>query len=637
MAKKSDSDKSSAFHSLDLSQLKDLSFGPDWASERGKKRAEESYRDHDGSDRRASRGGRRSEGRGRDRRGDMNRRQDGDSGRRREGNFRRGDDDARSSRPPFEPTVDVIFVSQDKPFEVLLKAMRTTHKTYELFEIARIVLGKENRFVAILSPKADAAENKLFVSVPDQIPFQTREEAINHVMSNHLERWFSIEEIEVDPPSGNFQMVNRCKLTGELLAPPNFHRYQDILKEHFAKNIHNLPWERFLERIESVKEPEVVQEWLDKMKKTFRYTLKQKEGDESPKVVLNALEDVRYYLTTERKNEVFSAKDKVRLPGEKIELLPRGDLRRSIERELEYQRRFPLVTSNHLRGRLRRCNLNFFKKGSKGVTFVCAIKRKPRYKDTVFSESIQALIDFVTAHPKISVEDLLQQYQPAGVESMTEETQKAVLQDLRWLVGAGYVTEYGDSTLYADKPLDMLAAEDPNHKPEAPKSKRKGKSGDAKAAATQVSASVEGESNATAVDAGSSGSETSTPEESESALPEAPTQAQAAEHAPAKPESDDSATNASDNADSAEPAAPSTEKPEDAVAVTDEATQEPEADDVATAEKTDTSSDETESNAPESTSEAESDDNAGEQPETSLESSEEAPASEEEADPKSSS
>lgn len=635
MAKKSDSEKSSAFHSLDLSQLKDLSFGPDWASERGKKRAEESYRDHDGSDRRASRGGRRSEGRGRDRRGDMNRRQDGDSGRRREGNFRRGDDDARSSRPPFEPTVDVIFVSQDKPFEVLLKAMRTTHKTYELFEIARIVLGKENRFVAILSPKADAAENKLFVSVPDQIPFHTREEAINHVMSNHLDRWFSIEEIEVDPPSGNFQMVNRCKLTGELLAPPNFHRYQDILKEHFAKNIHNLPWERFLERIESVKEPEVVQEWLDKMKKTFRYTLKQKEGDESPKVVLNALEDVRYYLTTERKNEVFSAKDKVRLPGEKIETLPRGDLRRSIERELEYQRRFPLVTSNHLRGRLRRCNLNFFKKGSKGVTFVCAIKRKPRYKDTVFSESIQALIDFVTAHPKISVEDLLQQYQPAGVESITEETQKAVLQDLRWLVGAGYVTEYGDSTLYADKPLDMLAAEDPNHKPEAPKSKRKGKSGDAKAAAAQGSASAEGESNAAAVDADSSDSEKSTSEEPESALSDASAEAQPAEHAPAKPESDAPTANASDDTDSAEPAAPSTEKPEDAVAEADDATQE--AEEVSAVEGTDVSTDETQVAAPESTAEVESDDNAVGQSEPSTESTEETPASEKASDPKSSS
>jgi len=462
MAKNSDSEKDSTSNPLDLSQLKDLSFGPDWASEKGKRRSEESYREHDGSDR-PTRSGRRQGGGSRDRRGNMNRR--------REGGDRRDDYSNRPPRPQFEPTVDVIFVSQDKPFEVLLKAMRTTHKTYELFEIARIVLGKENRFIAIISAKDDAEDKKLYISVPDQLPFETREEAINHVMTNHLERWFSIEEIEVDPPSGNFQMVNRCKLTGELLAPPNFHRYQEILKEHYSKNIHNLPWERFLEKIESVKEPEVVQEWLDKMKKTYRYTLKQKEGDESPKVVLNALEDVRYYLTTERKNEVFVAKEKIRLPGEKIESLPRGNLRRSIEREIESQRRFPLVTSNHLRGRLRRCNLNFFKKGSKGVTYVCAVKRKPRYKDTVFSESIQELIDYVEKHPKILVEDLVKEYKPKGVTEVTDDGAKAVLQDLRWLVGAGYVTEYANGALVAEKQLPINAAEDKNNQPEPPKQK----------------------------------------------------------------------------------------------------------------------------------------------------------------------
>ena len=481
MANKQDSENDSAFNSLDLSLLKDLSFGPDWASDKGNKRSSDSYRDHDGTDRRPSRGGKRPGGGNRDRRGGtVNRRPQG-AGAGGGGNERgdrgdRGNRFDRTPRPLFEPTVDVIFVSQDKPFEVLLKAMRTTHKTYELFEIARIVLGKENRFIAIVSAKKEAEDQKLYVSAPDQLPFESREEAISHVMANHIERWFTIEEIEVDPPTGNFQMVNRCKLTGELLAPPNFHRYQDILKEHFSKNIHNLPWERFLDKIESVKDEAVVQEWLDKMKKTFRYTLKQKESDESPKVVLSALEDVRYYLTTERKNEVFLAKDKIRLPGEKIEQLPRGNLRRSIEREIEIQRRFPLITSNHLRGRLRRCNLNFFKKGSKGITFVCGVKRKPRYKDTVFSESIQNLIDFVETHPKILTEELLKEYKPEGVEEITEETQKTTIQDLRWLIGAGYVSEYADSALFAEKPLPINAADDKSNLSEPVRSKSPGKS-----------------------------------------------------------------------------------------------------------------------------------------------------------------
>lgn len=475
MAKQTDTNKESASNPLDLSQLTDLSFGPDWASTSGKKRSSDSYQKFDGNDRRSSRSNKRFTGGQRDRRDQRDRRGSATPRRdNRDSRYNRGGQEGRNYAP-FEPTVDVIFVSQDKPFEVLLKAMRTTFKTYELFEIARIILGKENRFVAIISAKPDADEKKIFVSVPDQLPFDTREAAINHVVNNHLERFFDISEVEVEPPKGNFQMVNRCKLTGELLAPPNFHRYQDILKEHYQKNISNLSFERFVERVEAVKDPEVVQEWIDKMKITRQYTLKQKETDESPKVVLSALEDVRYYLTTERKNEVFVAKDKIRLPGEKIELLPKGDIRRSIEREIEIQRRFPLVTSNHLRGRLRRCNLHFLKKGAKGITYVCSVKRKPRYKDTVFSENIQKLIDYIEAHPRTLVEDLLNDYKPEGVESITEDTQKTVALDLRWLIGAGYVSEFGNSELFADQPLTIQASEDKNTQATMPSRKKGGK------------------------------------------------------------------------------------------------------------------------------------------------------------------
>ena len=506
MAKNTDKDNDSAFNPLDLSQLKDLSFGPDWASESGKKRSEQNYRQYDGTDRQSDRPNRRSGG-GRGSKG-------GHRGEQREQRDRRGGVSRRENRgeqeprnyTPFEPTVDVIFVSQDKPFEVLLKAMRTTFKTYELFEIARIILAKENRFIAIISPREDVEEKKIFVSVPDQLPFDTREDAINHVMNHHLERFFEISEVEVEPPSGNFQMVNRCKLTGELLAPPNFHRYQDILKEHYAKHISNLSFERFLERVESVKDPEIVQQWIDKMKITRQYTLKQKEDDTTKKVVLSALEDVRYYLTTERRNEVFLAKDKVRLPGEKIELLPRGDIRRSIELELENQKRFPLITSNHLRGRLRRCNLNFFKKGSKGITYVCAVKRKPRYKDTIFSETIQKLIDYVEKHPKILVEDLLKDYLPEGVEAVTEETQKAVALDLHWLIAAGYVSEFGNGELLAESPLPINASEDKNLQQHTTAAGRKGgkqksaktKKTDRETPAAEASASTESAADASA-------------------------------------------------------------------------------------------------------------------------------------------
>ena len=37
-------------------------------------------------------------------------------------------------------------------------------------------------------------------------------------MQDALESMFEVEEVEIDPPSGNFQMVNKCGLTGTARA-----------------------------------------------------------------------------------------------------------------------------------------------------------------------------------------------------------------------------------------------------------------------------------------------------------------------------------------------------------------------------------------------------------------------------------
>ena len=480
MAQDSDSNKEMDLNPIDLSVLKGFSFSPDWASESGRKRSEDTLRKYEESDRGDRRGGRRERsGRGnaprdrRDFRGGNGPRERSDGARQdaragnaegrpqRDGNAFAG----RERRHPrdfaqqFEPTVQVMFVAQDKPFDMLVKAMKTTFKTYELFELCRIVLAKENRFTVMLSTLPNVGSG-LFISVPDQIPFESEEEAFNHVLAHHLDRFFEVSEVEVDPPKGNFQFVNRCQITGDLIGPPNYHRYQDILKDHFNRNIQGMSFDRYLEKVESVKEPEVIQAWVDKMKVSRQYKVITAEGSGEEPRVLHTLDEIRFFLMTNRKQQVVVQKEKWKIPGEKVELMPQGNLRRSIEVMLEDQRRFPLDTANHLRGRLRRSNLHFTKRGSKGITYVCAVKRKHRYSDTVFSASLQALIGFVESHPEITQVKLLEDYfAETGVEA-TEDAKKQLLQDLRWLVSEGYVTEYADDRLYADKALPMTQAED---------------------------------------------------------------------------------------------------------------------------------------------------------------------------------
>jgi len=508
---------------LDLNSLTGLDFGPSWAdgsSSAGQRR-------FDGE--RGGRGGRpkggfdRGGGSGGKERQDRRKGGAPDRARRDGGRFEGKGGRPAGGRGPareemFEPTVEIEIYPQDEAFDALVKRLRATARTYQLFEITRLLLEKPERFVLVVAnkrrPGDDGSVRPLYFSVPGHLPFETEDAAITHVLTHHLDLFFDIEEVEVDAPKGNFPMVNRCTLTGELLGPPNYHRYQEFLQRHYANRIHGMPFDRFLGKVETVKDPEAVERWLDSMKKGYRYILKDRAEGEPES--FDSFEAARFFLLQHRKDKIVGSGDSVRFAGRDIERLPRGDLRRSVEAYIEQQRRFPLESANNIRGRLRRHKFTVYKKGSKGVSFVCAVKRKFRDGKTVFTDSIRDLIDFIEKHPEIPASKLSKEFigidaernrpeklkmgdhaapveaagasaedaeappqpeqpeqreteagesTPVVVEAAVEVTPKDELSeeerkrlnqlmiDLRWLIMEGYVTEYGDGRLFAPPPM----------------------------------------------------------------------------------------------------------------------------------------------------------------------------------------
>ncbi|WP_269537941.1 hypothetical protein [Cerasicoccus fimbriatus] len=428
MSDTSDKSKPENSLSLDLSQLQDLSIGPDWSdaarsAEARKNKQQPSARSGKGPsrDRRPDRpprkrdfGGDQPGGERRDSRGGP--RQGGPRGERRGGP--RGGDRRQETRAPFKPIVDVAFYPEDAPFKALCHAMRSNCRTYELFEIARLILEKADRFVVVLHPKKDEGPQEFYVSVPDGLPFSSEDQAVAHVLKNHLDKFVDLEEVEAEPPSGNFPVVNKCGVTGELIGPPNYHRYQSLLTEHHAMNVPNMPFEKFTSRIESVRDEEVVNQWLEKMRKETRYKLKT--ADELVESFDN-LESLKFYLLSKRKAEIVRTTHQARFSGQQAELLPRGPLKDSIDGWREQQTRFPLETANNLRGRLRRMHFTIYKRGSKGASFVCAVKRKFRNSSTRLAESLQELMDFIEKHPNIEVTKLPEEYLGIDVSAKTIE------------------------------------------------------------------------------------------------------------------------------------------------------------------------------------------------------------------------
>lgn len=583
-----------------------------------------------------------------------------------QGGYGQGGRGGSPERGPYEsPYYAVTFYPEDTSFNTLVQTIRKSCRTVELFEIARTVVAKTDRFVVVVAHKnagggeqdrrgsdaggartSDAAAETpakarlvFHISVPDGIPFESDEAAVAHVLSKHLDKFFETSEAEVEPPKGNFQVINKCGVTGELLGPPNYHRYNQIVQQHHAAKLASrMPLEAFRSRIETVRDPEVVAQWLAKMKKTTRFTWKTgakpapaasqpaipfsgpvetvasaekappgetaapleaaapaaaAAPETSPTAeapvtspapaapatpttpTFDTLEDARMYLLTSARDKVVRTTETARFHGKVAETMPPGEIRQAVEGALERQRRFPLDTANALRGRLRREHFTIFKKGSKGVSYVCAVKRKFRIPGQTFADSIGALIGFIETHPMIRASELgskflgLAQVAPAKpVEARGPATdssapasesprpepslsidQRAKLSrmqgDVVWLVREGYVTEFIDGRLFAPPPMvearkkEVEAEEhDPENFPDVP------------ATESPVSRPPAGEAAGSPAETGGSGAESA----AESAVPtSAEPEPGAADQDEGKPAAFESAPADSPTSDSAGP------------------------------------------------------------------------------------
>ena len=256
-----------------------------------------------------------------------------------------------------------------------------------------------------------------------------------------------------------------------------------------------MPFEKFSASIESVRDADQIAAWLETMKK--KTVFKLKEPQEGAPESFDTREAARAYISEKFGAELVRTYEQVRMRGEYVAKLPFGRIRRNIEEACRKQKKFPIVTANNLRGRLRRSGFTVYKRGSKGFAFVSTIKRKFIFEGESLSEVPQKIFDFITANPAIRAADLpykylgleapkseaksktlaqehsegaetLESQKPAESAELPDETKallSSVWSELSWLVSEGYVVEYADGTLqanpYLPKPKDKAQAADP--------------------------------------------------------------------------------------------------------------------------------------------------------------------------------
>jgi hypothetical protein len=469
---------------LDLDKL----FLPAWAQEPA---SAKHYAHYEGGEERSERKG--------DRRGRrFERREEGPGQRRREGGprgdqrgpARRPDDrrrpfdrerpgavrDARERRepPPPLPEVNLAFTPDEAGVESLSRQIRTTGRAYPLFDIARLILQKPERYTVTFSVKRKPegqATQPLIVCALDETLWLSEDEAVAHVLKNHFATFYQADRTATEPPKGKYTFVAQCGLSGVILGPPNHHDYQNQLRKLHTERFSRMPFEVYKARVRIVRDEEVVKKWIDDQSWRTEYIcLNMPEP-----LRLGNREAVEKHFRETHKDNIIKSTESHTLGGAVARSLRSPELTRLLRQTWEDQRRFPLQIATVLSQQFATEGLQFFKV-NKAITHVSVAR--PHFLDlstTPVSDGVKGIVEFINAHPRCSRRQLIETLAPApppapipiepvaatapaaapaaAVSEPTSE-QTAVIADLHWLVHQGHVIEFANGALEtAKKPL----------------------------------------------------------------------------------------------------------------------------------------------------------------------------------------
>jgi hypothetical protein len=368
--------------------------------------------------------------------------------------------------------------------ESMIRQIRETARTFPLFELGRMVMRKNDRYLIFFRRlKHIAGPEQFWKCGADGSLWLSREEAVQHVLRRHLETYYRAEQVAVDPPKGNFSGVAVCGLSGVVLGPPNMHDFQLKLRKLYAERFSRMPFDFYRTKVQVVKDEAALEKWKAGQSVRTEYL---PAGADEPR--LASIEEVEKHFNETKSAEAVTAVEGDATPGVRFEQLGSSKLRAAAAAFLEAQRRFPLAAGTALGREFTAAGLYIFKSHG-NVTYVTLVR--PRFLDrqsAVLSDGVTRILDYLEKNPKTTSAGLVQALSgikehaatadgAAPVTPTPEEhaAATAVVSDLAWLLHQGHVLDFVDAGLEL--------ARKPKPKPEAP---AKAEDAAAPAAATET-------------------------------------------------------------------------------------------------------------------------------------------------------
>jgi hypothetical protein len=346
--------------------------------------------------------------------------------------------DAQSAPKP--PEISTRFLPRQNVFENVVAQIKSGSVAYSVFALARLFLEKQGRYEVRLTAKPEAPLYQLgdggTVSVDRQF---LERNAFRFAQRD----FYHVNVMESDPIKGNFSNVARCRLSGTLLGPTNYHTYQPQLRSLYEQRFsRRMSFADYQRQIEIVSDPEFIERWKDEARKVTTYTTLR---EESALTFSSAAETERHFRSNYLPGLIRSFED-VTIGGAVSRSMPDRILNRAIEQAWACETRSPSNMMQELASRFRQNGLHIFRH-RRGMLFVSPIRvRAFGHERSSVSSSVNAILEAVSATAGINRKQLFEKVAGDGANEEAEPRRLAIAADLRWLISEGYVIEFNDGS-----------------------------------------------------------------------------------------------------------------------------------------------------------------------------------------------
>ena len=354
----------------------------------------------------------------------------------------------RQPAPPMVRTAEVRieFLPEPNGLAGITRQIKSGTRAYPLFGTARLFLEKPERHrVRITS--LDAAV-PVYQCGDGPVSFD-RAAIERGAFRTARAEYYSEEIVQGEPLKGNFSNVARCRSSGTLLGPTNYHAYQPALRKLYEERFsRRMSFPEFQQHeIEVVNDEQAVADWKEQARTSTTYvTLKEPEP-----LTFKSVTDAELHFRKNYLPQVLKTGTTLETSGPASRASNDRVIGATLRTAWESEKQFPQNVVNLLRPAFHDAGLHYIKH-RKRLVLVSPIRPQRAPKGQVFSEGIAAILSAIEAAPKCTRHDLAVKILGAQHDAPDAgERKTAMALDLHYLVQAGHVIEFHDGTL--DLPL----------------------------------------------------------------------------------------------------------------------------------------------------------------------------------------